>query len=373
MKFLHSACLTRPSPGILKQMMEEKIASQDLMLDWDVIYFLPSGYNCKSPIIKESKYFSNRCFNNKFMKLFGWIGLKIEYYFWIWRVSEKYDAILTRYSVHDLFLLIFLVLRKNKVFTVHHTIEIYELQTDKSIIGHIRVFLEKIMGKISITLNDGIVGVTKEIVDHEKLRAFKKNKKCYVYPNGILVKEGKIFDNKKNDNKVNILFVASEFVDWHGLDLLLEDIKKSTSDFNLHLIGNLIYKQDKLIADNDNRIILHGLQNIDYIKKIAENCDVALASFGLYRKGVKEGSTLKVREYFNYGLPVYSGHTDIFPTDFKFYYTGEAKINNILNFSQEMSQYSKEYIRDEAITYIDKKNILSNLHNHLSSISNADQ
>ncbi len=38
-----------------------------------------------------------------------------------------------------------------------------------------------------------------------------------------------------------------------------------------------------------------------------------------------------------------------------------------------MSQYSKEYIRDEAITYIDKKNILSNLHNHLSSISNADQ
>lgn len=98
-----------------------------------------------------------------------------------------------------------------------------------------------------------------------------------------------------------------------------------------------------------------------------------MASFGLYRKGVKEGSTLKVREYFNYGLPVYSGHTDIFPTDFKFYYTGEAKINNILNFSQEMSQYSKEYIRDEAITYIDKKNILSNLHNHLSSISNADQ
>ncbi len=57
-----------------------------------------------------------------------------------------------------------------------HTIEIYELQTDKSIIGHIRVFLEKIMGKISITLNDGIVGVTKEIVDHEKLRAFKKTK-----------------------------------------------------------------------------------------------------------------------------------------------------------------------------------------------------
>jgi len=45
---------------------------------------------------------------------------------------------------------------------------------------------------------------------------------------------------------------------------------------------------------------------INYVKR----ADVAIGALATYRKGMKETSTLKVREYLAYGLPVILDHHD---------------------------------------------------------------
>ncbi|MFX8895379.1 glycosyltransferase family 1 protein, partial [Acinetobacter baumannii] len=87
-------------------------------------------------------------------------------------------------------------------------------------------------------------------------------------------------------------------------------------DFILHIVGD-VSVEDELLAKKDSRVILHGpLTNIE-ISQLMSKMWIGLASFGLFRKRMKEACTLKVREYLNYGLPIYSGHKDIFPEEFE--------------------------------------------------------
>ncbi|MFV5366317.1 glycosyltransferase family 1 protein [Acinetobacter oleivorans] len=369
MKILHAACLLRPSMGIVKQMSEEKYIVDKLGLDWSVRFFLPKGQENMSSIIKEAKY-TNSIYLNRFIyKLFAWFFIRIEYYIWLSQQKEV-DIFLIRYSVHDVFQLMFLLLSKKPVFLVHHTLEEPELKMNNNFLGKLRYFSEKIIGKFCINASYGIVGVTNEIVEYEKSRIKNNSKRSLLFPNGINIRSHQNNDVFPNLSTIKILFVASEFSEWHGLDLILDDMKSNNNpSFELHLVGKLL-SQDLECAKKDSRIILHGIQNKEFIENLANQCHVALGSFALERKNMKEACTLKVREYLSLGLPVYSGHKDVFPESFKFYKLGKPKINEILNYATDCSSYNRSIVVEEARNYIDKSVLTLKLYTDLKDLTN---
>ncbi|MDR8253693.1 glycosyltransferase family 1 protein, partial [Acinetobacter baumannii] len=76
-----------------------------------------------------------------------------------------------------------------------------------------------------------------------------------VYPNGIISQHDIILDDR-NDNIPEIVFIASYFNGWHGLDLLLHNLSSINDDFILHIVGD-VSVEDELLAKKDSRVILH--------------------------------------------------------------------------------------------------------------------
>lgn len=367
MKILHSACLLRPSMGILKQMEEEACAVKKIDINWTVKFFVPKGQNIKSNVILEARWTNSKYLHNILYKFFAWFMIRIEYYLWLLR-QKDFDVILTRYSVHDIFQLIFLLISKSSVYLVHHTLEGPELNMNKTIIGRIRYFSEKIIGKLCIKYCYGIIGVTNEIIKYEIERGGRLNKINCLFPNGVNVTnyfEG--VERPKSEIK-KILFVASEFSEWHGLDLIFLDMRVNNYNFELHLVGKLL-PEDYNYAVQDNRVILHGIKNRDFIEKLSTECHAALGSFALERKNMNEACTLKVREYLSLGLPVYSGHRDVFPIDFKFYVIGDPSVNSIINFSEKCSKFTRFRIINDSKKYIDKSYIVKSLFNQINDFN----
>ena len=367
MKFLHSACLLRPSMGILKQMEEEAGAVKKLDINWTVKFFVPREQRIKSNVILEAGWVNSKYLHNILYKFFAWFIIRIEYYLWLLKQKDV-DVILIRYSVHDIFQLIFLLLSKKPVYLVHHTLEEAELNMNKTIIGKIRYFAEKIIGRFCIRYCYGVIGVTNEIIKYEIERGGILNKISYLFPNGVnVINSFEGIEKPKSEIK-KILFIASEFSEWHGLDLIFLDMKSNKDNFELHLVGKLL-PEDYGYAVQDSRVILHGVKNREFIEKISAECHIALGSFALERKNMNEACTLKVREYLTLGLPVYSGHKDVFPIDFKFYLIGLPNIKDIINFSDKCSTYTRIDIINNSKKYIDKTYIVEKLFNQINDFN----
>lgn len=364
MKIIHSACfLSKPSSGIIQQMNMEYESAKNLDINWEVVLFLPQDCGINSTIVVESRYINSAKLNNVLYKIYAWFALKVEYYLYL--SKKDCDFILTRYSVHDVAQLIFLILSKNKVFLVHHTKEEDELKMDTSFLGKLRYYAEKVIGKWCIGASDGIVAVTNEIRKYELNRS--KKQKSFVFPNGIFVREQKIeHEFKHSDDKYKVLFISSYFQKWHGLDLLLENLQQNNrNDFELHLIGN-VTNEDMEVISKDNRIVFHGVQNLDYINAVSKEMHVALSSFALFRQNMEEACTLKVREYLSFGIPVYAGYKDIFPDNFKYYQIGEPDIDNIVSYAKKMKGIDKGVVIEQSKQYIDKQHLLAKLHKELT-------
>lgn len=355
MKMLHTAVMQSYSPGVFNQMMAEYQTARDASINIDVKIFCPKHVYTVSEIVEYANFGINK---HPLRKIENWIKLRKEYYNWLKKKESQYDIIILRNSVHDPFLLNFIKKSKTKVLLMHHTIESSELKS-LGYLGYIRYIGDKYLGSACINKSDGIIGVTNEIINFEKSRVANKKINSFLYPNGISIDYSKPLLNYKNKN-IELIFVASYFFDWHGLDLLLENIKKSDEEFILHIIGE-VSKNDKKAGFNDKRIVYHGSLNRDEINNIAQHCNVGLSSFALYRKSMNEACTLKVREYLSLGLPVYSGHYDVFPDDFPYFKYGSPSIYDIIKFSKETSAINPNEIRRESSKYINKKLLLSKL------------
>ncbi|MHA3114178.1 glycosyltransferase [Acinetobacter sp. ANC 4193] len=362
MKFLHCAIMLSYSAGIYQQMSWEQESANRLGKDFTVKIFCPKNVYPHNNIIHVSETGKAKTF---YHKIYTWFSIRKEFYKWLINESLKYDIILLRYSVHDPFLLFFLKQVKIPVYLVHHTLELPELNS-LGFLGKCRSKADEIIGNLCISKSSGIIGVTNEIILFEKNRSVVKNKNFLIYPNGIL------FNAKKSAHKKSkipeILFVASYFFSWHGLDLLLSNLKETNENFTLHIIGN-VQKSDIDSVCMDKRIIFHGQLNSQEINEIAKSCWVGLSSFALYRKGMYEACTLKVREYLSLGLPVYSGHKDIFPLDFPFYKIGEPNFDSILEYSRKVRNFSNQDVAEYSEKYISKVRLVDSLINQLENLN----
>lgn len=362
LKVLHVAALPRPSAGIINQMTWESLSAKEAGLDFTSLLFCPKGRAKETEVVKFLGSPRSVGKNSLFWRVIDWYRFNVLYCKFLRMAEKQYDAILLRYSVANIFQLFFILSSKKPIYLVHHSLEMHELRTGKKLVQKIMLMLEFCLGKVSIRSSAGIIGVTAEIVQYEKIRAAQRSKKAIVYPNGIKFSD-EVLDDERN-NLPELIFVSSFFYPWHGLDLLLEAAEKFDGEFILHLVGE-ISLEDSLRAIQDPRIKIHGVLSAAEIGDIAKRCWLGLSSFALYRNNMREACTLKVREYLMLGLPVYAGYKDVFPDDFLYFRNGALDFNEIIEYSYSMRHVSRSMVAETARPYIDKKAILLKLFHSL--------
>ncbi|WP_218697825.1 glycosyltransferase [Acinetobacter harbinensis] len=351
MKVLHAVNMKHVSSGILNQMTWELESAKKLNLDWNVVFYVQE-YNEKNSS-KIVKYWDGNSRLN-------WVKFRQDYYTWLLEQSAFFDILVLRHSLSDPYQVAFLKKIKKPVYLVHHTLEIQEILSNNGIKSNIKAWVEKYFGRLSLEQVQGLVGVTNEIFNYENRRVNSKFKQKIIYPNGICYDNKILIDSRKNKIP-ELIFVASFFSSWHGVDLLLNALENTSEEFILHIVGRLNPK-DEQQAKKDQRIVLHGHLSQLEIERLMSSMWLGLSSFALFRQNMKEACTLKVREYLKNGLPVYSGYKDVFCNSFPYYRIGEPNFDNILEYARKMRYESKEEISNLSKQYIDKEILLKNLY-----------
>jgi len=349
MKILHAIYLNNSSPAREKQLLYEKKAAQLLLKDgiqWDT--FLAScheGVSFKPDLILPNKNRLHRFLYNRF-----------RFYKEVRSIYVEYDVVLLRYLSNDPFLVLF---RKmlSQCYSVHHTKEIEEKRIESNIKG----YGEYLFGKRTLKHVKGIIGVTQEIAKYENSRIGDK-KKVFVYPNGILVDEIAPLLDCRSKSSFEFVMCSERFNVWQGLDILLEKLKSCKRKFKFHIIGNT-QNINMNIIKGDKRFQFYGIRESTFIRHIYKRCDVAFGPFALYRKGLSEACSLKVREALASGLPVYLGGGDsCVAKDSAFVKSAkEFDIENLFEFADSMRVYSRVEVREETRAYIDKEHIMRKL------------
>lgn len=355
MRVLHAAVSMNPSTGVLQQMEWELASARELGLDWDVTLHTIKKVN--SGIV----YDVTCKFKNRLLK---YIYLKYRFYKWLLNNEQHYDLILLRHSVHDIFEMLLSKVIGNKLITVHHTLEIEELSGSR-FLGNICAFAEKYIG--SVTLNNvfGVIAVTNEILNYELSRSNRRESlQKYLYPNGIHLPITNPLNCSRGDVP-EIIFVASYFSNWHGLDLLIDCANKSLADCKIHIVGSVSDEDYERLAC-DPRFVVHGELNQAQISTITNFAWVGLSSFALFRKGMEEACTLKVREYLGSGIPVYAGHKDIsFPNSFIYYKNGPLDLDSIIAYAISVRHVSRAEVIAKSSEFISKTSNVSRLYSKL--------
>ena len=361
-KILHITGLRELGSGQRRQLQYEKNASHKLnFVCWDTVA-IHSGDPIEDFEITIPPYLNFLIIRNL--------------YFWLYLLKErkKYDYILFRHIPFDPFSIFFSPFIKNRI-SVHHSKEVEELKLIKTgWKGRLASNVEKITGKFSLQRSIFIAGVTQEIAIYENLRS-NAHKGTLSFPNGIEVNSVDLVPDERDNDSANILFMCSYFSEWHGLDLLLDEIEKADTNlpYFIHLIGQLTTEQNQRISKiNSKKIIVHNsLNHRDYFK-VAAKCDVGLGSLAMFRNNLHEGSTLKVREMLAMGIPVYSGHIDsAFYNNFKYYHhTNNLKLKELVDFAFKTKGTSRKTIREAATPYIEKETIMQDFINQIESYNN---
>jgi hypothetical protein len=350
LRVLHAAVSVNPSPGVVRQMESEHESACDLGMSWDVA--LHTTKKIDSVIVLHHKKSSK-------IRFISYLKLRLSFYGWLRDVAPQYDIVILRHSVHDPMEALFSRAFGKKLLTVHHTLEIAELFQYGGVKGRMIALLEKWIGGYTLKHVRGVIGVTDEILSHEQSRLSANTKMPkFIYPNGIHCSKNRVDD--KRGLVPEIIFVASYFAPWHGLDLLIDSSETCAADCIIHIVGNLPYEL-RIRCERDKRFRLHGLLTGDAVSVLLAHAWCGLSSFALFRKSMHEACTLKVREYLDAGIPVYSGHKDIFPDEFSFFRIGKPLLNLILIYAEETRKFSRSDVFESAKIFIDKKIILRRL------------
>lgn len=359
MRVLHSVLQNKPTAGVVNQMTWEQNAAHELMINWNSVIYCQKNIKPISPVFVYSDRITVKKDASLISRFKKNIVLRNEYWMWLLKQSSQYDVIVLRYLSFEIHQLLFVFFCKKPVYFIHHTKELSEIRSQRGSFSRLKLILEKFLGRPTLKRSTGIVGVTPEIVEYEMCRSSCFNKTSYVYPNGVGARLTPVVFNRSSIPE--LLFVASYFYEWHGLDILLDSLKLCDKEFVLHLVGSVSEKDMKAISA-DKRIFLHGELSVCEINEVAKSCWIGLASFALFRKNMREACTLKVREYLSMGLPVYSGHRDVFPDSFEYYHFGLCNIEDILQYAYQMKAVENAMVVKASMPFIDKKLLLSDFY-----------
>ncbi|MGQ9736041.1 MAG: hypothetical protein ACUVUP_05665 [Thermaceae bacterium] len=153
----------------------------------------------------------------------------------------------------------------------------------------------------------GLVFVGQEMAESPHFRPYSRTHAVTVIGNGINLEDYPILPPPANE-KPRLAFVGTEGFPWHGVDKILK-MAVHFEDWHFDIIGI----RSGGFPHVPPNVSFHGPLERRRYEPILAKADVAIGTLALHRKLMNETTTLKVREYLAYGLPVILGHRD---TDF---------------------------------------------------------
>ena len=229
---------------------------------------------------------------------------------------RNYDYVVLRYPFADKSCIRFA--KKYDVISEHHSYEIHELKANlinKSsarikLISLVRLLLEYKYGTRYREQCKGIIAVTDEIRCKEVAK-IKQDLPSIAISNGVDVDAIKMTSYRPlKTRSLNMIFVASNLLPWHGLRRILTSIEKYEGEYDItvHLVGDMKFS----IADplSKGKTIYHGVKDGIELDEIYSKSNVAISTLALHLKNLKEAASLKTREYTARGIPFILAYDD---------------------------------------------------------------
>jgi len=312
MKILHLNYL--PSAIVLKDKKIKDLAEAARRSHQDLEFVILNGSVNKTE--SNLKYIKIEFPDNKWLRV---LAQKLLRYHYISKYVDfsKYERIILRYPLaFGLGLTKFYHNNGDKLYTEHHTNEGAEIRKIGSVrlIGKILAWYENYKKGQILGSCRGIIGVTDEIREHES--SFSPDRPSHTMSNGINVQAMKISKQRtRNDNSINIIFIAARFAPWHGLDYAINGLRDYTGDtaITLHIVGNITKLSNltelKNAPDHVN-LELHDELHGELLDQLFDRMDLGISSLGIHRVGLHEASVLKTREYLSRSIPFVYGYKD---------------------------------------------------------------
>ncbi|WP_167815927.1 glycosyltransferase, partial [Methanocorpusculum sp. GPch4] len=171
---------------------------------------------------------------------------------------------------------------------------------------------------------DALVSVTNEITEYN--RHLTNNKLRYLtLGNGIEVTQIKERNLLNNDTDVIHVLCVAVVALWHGIDRLIRGMHEYSGDktINLHIVGDGPELQNlKSLTSElhlESHVIFHGFKSGADLDAMFDQCHIAIGGLADFRRGLKEVSLLKNREYCARGIPFVLVAKDIdFPDEWAY-------------------------------------------------------
>lgn len=200
-----------------------------------------------------------------------------------------------------------------------------------------------ILGAFSILLDtfylkkiDKFIFVSTELSQTKRFKKYIKPGKSTVISNGIALERITKLEISSKTNEFEFIFLGQDGQPWHGVEQIIE-LARVMPEYKFHIVGISI----PLINQSQNLFFYGHLTEVEYLP-IASKCCAAIGTLNLKAKKMKEGSSLKLREYLALGLPVIIRYSD---SDFMEYRDFILQIPDnedpITNFTQAIDEFAR--------------------------------
>jgi len=215
----------------------------------------------------------------------------------------------------------------------------------------IKWFYNKLTRNILFKRAAGLVFVSKEISNSPSYIKFKKP--SIVISNSIDLSKFKSAPEKNPSDDIRFVFIGNNNCPWHGVDKIIFLAKKK-KDWNFELIG--VFPNDS----KPSNVNYHGQKSRDAYESLIYRADVGIGTLALHRIKMNETSSLKIREYLAYGLPVIIGCKDTdFPNGADFILelpNTEKNVENSISLIQQfITKWKGKHVPRSEISHLDVK------------------
>jgi len=190
--------------------------------------------------------------------------------------------------------------------------------------------------------------------------------------NGVDVRQFPLHTPNPQDAATHLLALAS-MAGWHGYDRAIRGlaIYPGLEQVQLHMVGGdgdgslAIWKRLAVELDLRSRVVFHGPLYGKALDEVVAGCDVGIGSLAMFRYGLRQGMSLKLREYMARGLPfIFAVEDPAIPDNPRFcqrmpHDTSPIDIESVVTFAKqakadplvsgEMRAYAKEHMSWESV------------------------
>jgi hypothetical protein len=158
-------------------------------------------------------------------------------------------------------------------------------------------------------LASGFVGVAPEVLEIYKSRYGITGITETLITNGVDYNKVKAIESFDISTSVNCIFLAGAGDSAYKIQRGVESLRKYKGQLPIRL--SIIGMEAENEIEDNYQIIYSKKVSRAELDNFFENQHFGISTLGLYQKGISQGSTLKVRDYFSKGLPVLLGYDDV--------------------------------------------------------------